>query len=347
MMQKEPDQIEALPAHDTHEHKVRSLGLWKTPFRELNPFLSIYFFLSFLVLRPKLAATEAWFNGTLEHNHAALLDFQYTNNEQSRILQFYIPECFVRIFGMSVAHAYIFQRWLFVGLAFMVFHLYLRGWFSKGLAFAAVCLLAAILPFSFLNDLQESSALLMVTFVGALWTIRDGPSWSFAIVLLIGAMNNETSLALPVVYFADRFRGWRPKALWSTAWRTLLVSAPAIAFTVYIRYVTRDRPHLGGAWHWNDNVEGIINQLGTNPLDYWCALYLSIFFIFNVLWIYALLRLFEKPRFVRSTLWLLPAFIIPHMITGIILEVRQMIPLAYVVIPAAFFWIFRDELAEA
>ena len=47
----------------------------------------------------------------------------------------------------------------------------------------------------------------------------------------------------------------------------------------------------------------------------------------------------------RATLVLIPALVIPHLLTGIIYEVRQMVPLAFVVIPAAFFWLFRDELS--
>ncbi len=309
------------------------------------PFVAIYACLSFLELRSKLQVTPAWFDGTLERNHAALLAFQYANNEQSRLLQFYIPELFVRVLGITVPHAYMIQRWAFVALAFMLFHLYLRKWFSNGLAFAAVCLLAAMLPFTFMNDLQESASFLMACSAAALWTIRDAGSWSAAAVLLLGALNNETTLALASVYAADRFRDWRPASLWNTAWRTLAVAAPAFAYTAWIRYVTRDRPHLGGARHWGDNVHGILADLQVNPLDYHQAAYLSMFFIFNVLWLFALLRISDKPRYVRATLVLLPALVIPHLLTGIISEVRQMVPLGFVVIPAAFFWLFRDELS--
>lgn len=312
---------------------------------ELHPYVWVYGFLSFLELRSKLQVTPAWFDGTLERNHAALLAFQYANNEQSRVLQFYIPEFLVRSLGLTVAHAYMFQRWAFVGLAFVLFHLYVRRWFSKGLSFAAVCLVAATLPFTFMNDLQESSPFLMASSLAALWTIRDGASWTVAGALLAGAMNNETTLAMASVYFADRFGNWRPKSLWNTTWRTMAVAAPAFVYTAWIRYVTRDRPHLGGARHWRDNIAGIVGDLGLSPLDYYRAAYLSMFFIFNVLWMFAFLRMSEKPRFVRATLLLIPAFVIPHFLTGIILEVRQMVPLAFVVIPAAFFWMFRDEAA--
>lgn len=308
------------------------------------PFILFYACLSFLELRLKLQATPAWFDGTLDRNHPALLAFRYTQNEQSRVLQFYIPELLVRTLGVSVSHAYMIQRWAFVAIAFMLFHTYLRRWFSEALAFAGVLLLAAVMPFSFYNDLQESSAFLLPSFLVGLWTIRDGPSWSFALALLIGALNNETTLSLAAVYFADRFREWRPVSMWRTIWQTLAVTAPALVYTAWIRYATSGRSHLGGARHWGDNIGGILADLRLSPLEYHRAAYLSIFFIFNVLWIFAFLRISEKPRFVRATLLLIPAFVIPHLLTGIIFEVRQMVPLAFVVIPAAFFWMFRQEL---
>jgi hypothetical protein len=126
----------------------------------------------------------------------------------------------------------------------------------------------------------------------------------------------------------------------------MAVAAPACVYTAWIRYVTRDQPHLGGARHWHDNIGGILGDLRMNPLEYPRALYLTVFFMFNVLWIFAVLRIPEKPRFVRATLLLIPAFVIPHLMTGIILEGRQMVPLAFVVIPAAFFWMFRSDLAD-
>src|SRR5262249_37951314 len=119
-------------------------SLW----RELHPVAWVYVGLSFLLLRSKINATPAWLDGTLQHNHLALLAFRYTNNEQSRLLQFSIPEALVRVFGLSIPHAYLVQRFVFIALSFALFHLYLRRWFSQPLAFAAVALLAAIVPFS-------------------------------------------------------------------------------------------------------------------------------------------------------------------------------------------------------
>ena len=85
-------------------------------------FGSVYLVLSLINLRVKLLLTPAWHSGTLEQNHQLLLSFSYTNNEQSRLLQFYVPEFLVRLFPLSVPNAYLVQRWGFTFLAFCCFH---------------------------------------------------------------------------------------------------------------------------------------------------------------------------------------------------------------------------------
>jgi hypothetical protein len=39
-------------------------------------------------------------------------------------------------------------------------------------------------------------------------------------------------------------------------------------------------------------------------------------------------------------------FIVAHLITGVIFEARQMMLLGFVLIPAAMFWLFADEIAQ-
>ncbi len=316
---------------------------------EMVPCALVYFFLALISLFLKLRATPDWFNGRLEDNHRLLLAFAYTNNEQSRLLQFLIPEALVRLLGISVGLAYLLQRWLFLWLAFVLFHLYLRRWFPRGTAFAGVCLLAAVLPLTYIWDLQESAPFLMVTFLCGLWAIRDDRPLLFALALVVGALDNETTLVLPAVYFFYHFRGWRPGLLWPLVGRTLALAAPAYLLTAAIRYATRDRPHLGGALHIGDNLEGISKHLlyPEFTLDYFRHNYLSIFILFGVLWLYAYLGWARKPRFLRAGLLMVPLFVLSNLITGIISEARQMVPLAYVIIPAAFFWLFEEEAEPA
>src|SRR5260370_28858725 len=194
---------------------------------ELLKFGSVYFFVALIELQAKLNVTRAWFDGTLDGNHRLLLAFQCTNNEQSRLLQFYIPEAFVRLLGLSVINAYILQRWLFVFLALLCFHAFLRKWFDVGLTFAGVMSLAAIMPLSYFNDLQESSPLLLLTFLLGLWSIREHRNGWYMLILAVGAVNNETMLFLPAVYFFYGFNGLQWRRLGRLALATMATNFPA------------------------------------------------------------------------------------------------------------------------
>jgi len=305
-----------------------------------------YFFyhllpISLILLKAKLFVTPTYFNGVLERNHNLLLAFDYTNNEQSRLFQFYIPEAFHQILNISIPHAYILQRWLFVFLALCCFHIYLKKWFDDKGAMLGVTILAAVMPLTFFNHLQESAPLLMLTFLLGLWTIRENKIWWFMAVLVVGAFNNETILILPAVYVFYNFSKW--KEVPQLFGRSVTLAIPAFAVFAIIRYITKDAPHLGGALHWSENIEGIWGSLLTNPLDWWTAPYLYIFFLFGPLWIYSLMKFKDKPLFLRRASLIIPIFIGIHMVTGIIPEVRQMIPLAFIVIPMGMMYMFQDE----
>ena len=300
--------------------------------RETIVFSLIYVYLSWIDLRVKLYTTPAWFDGTLIHNHHLLLRFNYTNNEQSRLLQFYVPELFHRILMLSIEHAYMLQRFLFVFLAFICFHLYLRRWFDARVSFCGVLLLAAIIPFTFhVGDLQESSPMLLLTFLLGLWTIREDQKLLAAVVLLIGGINNETMLILPLVYLLYNFVDLDVRRLVILCRNTLLISLPMVIAVGTIRYINRDRPVLGGGWHFPDNSEGLL----TGNVQYW-----GFLFTFGILWVYALLQYQRKPLFLRRAFLMIPFFLAAHVVTGILTEVRQMLPLGYIVIPMALYYIY-------
>jgi len=312
--------------------------------RELLWLAPLYATFAFIQLKLKLAATPAWFDGKLDKNHGKLLDFVYTNNEQSRILQFYVPEALRQVFDLSVPEAYLVQRALLVFAGFMVMHAYCRGWFDRAGAALCVSVLAAVMALSHMNDLQESAPLLMVMFVLCLWSIREHRELGYALTLLIGAMTNETVLVLAAVHFffnAEKLPAsgadlWR---VVKAALRTFALTVPAFGYTLFIRYVTRDNEHLGGAWHLPDNLHGIAGAFTSDPLTWHRRHYTFFVFIFGPLWIYAYLGWREKPLFLRAASLMVPLFLGAHMLTGIILESRQMLPLGAVIIPMAL-WSF-------
>ncbi len=307
----------------------------------------VYAFLAFINLRAKLWATSAWRDGTLSGNHQLLLDFQYGNNEQSRLLQWMIPEAIHRFLGTSIQNAYLLQRWFFVFLAFVAFHAFLRRWFDDKIAFAGVVFLSAVMPLTYMNYLQESAPLLMVTFLLALWAIRDHRPVIYAGILLLGTLNNETMLVLPAVFFFYNFEGFRWGHLLKLAGRTIATCLPAYAVAASIRIYNIERPHLGGAWHLPDNWNGIMEGIQRSPFEYWNATYLYVFFLFGAFWVFALLRFKEKPLFLRRAWMMIPLYFISHMLTGIISESRQMIPLSFIIIPMALTYLFSERAEPA
>lgn len=312
--------------------------------RELLLFGSIYFVLALINLRLKVLVTPEWTNGGLRVLHRELLRFESVNNQQSRLLQFYIPEFIWRAFDIPPYQAYMLQRWVFVFLALVCFHFFLRKWFDTRLAFAGVVTLAAIMPLTYMNDLQESSPLLLLTFVLGLWLIREGQYPGYTLLLFIGALNNETVLFLPAVLFFYNVRESKVWAIARAAGLAVLTALPALIVTGIIRYLTRDRPHLSGLWHWTDNWQGLWDALTTtSPLDWWNETYLAVWFLFGVLWVLAFVRFRDKPFFLQRAAWMIPFFILAHLLTGIIQETRLLLPLGFIVIPLAFFTLFPSD----
>ena len=311
--------------------------------RELAIFAPIYFFLSLIALRDKLSLTPSWFDGTLVSNHTLLLHFGYTNNEQSRLLQFLIPELFRNLFSLSIPDAYILQRWLFVLLTFVCFHFYLRKWFGTPASFAGVLFLVAIMPLANIDDLQESSPLLLLTFLIGLWAIRDDNVPVLLLVSFIGGLDNETMLMIPVVYFFYHFKSARPRELGMLVRNTILISLPLVLTVGPIRFYTRDRSVLEDAWHLPDNLQGIFDKHALNFLHLYSDKYWFMFFIFGAFWVYAIVSYRRQPLFLQRAFLMVPLFIAAHLITGIISEVRQMLPLSGVLIPMGLFAVFPGE----
>ncbi len=316
---------------------------WSSAFprlREALIFGSTYFFIALINLRLKIQLTPRWFNGRLAANHEELLAFQYANNEQSRILQFYIPEALKNLLDISIENAYLIQRGVFIFLALLCFHFYLRKWFDAGLAFGGVMFFIAVMPLSYMNDLQESTPLLLLTFLLALWAIREQNVAGYALAMAVGALNNETMLILPMVFVLYNFKDFKFNTLLPLAWTTLWTSLPAYTIIAIIRYITRDNPRLAIWWQFPENISLMKADLLSSPLGWWDARFLFVFFIFGTIWLFAFLKYSRLPLFLQRAGFLIPVFVIAHLFGGVIGEVRLMLPLGFLVIPMSFFYLF-------
>jgi len=288
-------------------------------------------FLAWVTYHLKVATTAAWTDGTLDIVHARLITFDFVNNEQSRVLQYGIPEALVQVCGLSVRSAYTLQRLVFTTLALFTFARFLRCWLRPGAAFACVALYALLVAYSARNDLQESAPLLGLTFVGALWAIRERRDVLFAAIVWIGSLNNETMLFLPFLYLlvhADR------SSLGTTMrvmLRAMLLGLSAFLSVAAIRYATRELPYLGGGWHLEENLRA----LG------------AVLLFFGTFWVLAVRKVKALPVFLQRALISIPFFLVPNLIVGVITETRLLLPLAFIVLPAALWtWIPEERVEE-
>jgi hypothetical protein len=316
--------------------------------RELLLFAAIYFFLSLTNLVLKLRLNPAWTDGTLEGNHYRLMAFQYTNNEQSRLFQFLIPELFHRTFSLSIESSYALARLLFVFLAFVAFHFFLRKWFSQAESFAGVLILSGSLAITFLiNDLQESAPLLMLLFILALWALREKKDLLFAGLLVLGGgLTNETMLVLAAGYFFYRISSFKFSDIMKTGFTTFLIALPAFLVQGGIRYINRNQPQLGGGFHLLDNLQGLWSEI-RNPIDaLFHGIYVYPFLVFSIFWIFAMIGYRKSPHYLKTMFWVIPLFVAGNLITGIISESRQMIPLGFILIPISLFLLFPRETQQ-
>lgn len=318
--------------------------------RELLVFTPVFFCLSLTNLVLKIHLVSWYTDGTLEGKHHLLMAFQYFNNEQSRLLQFLVPEFFHRVFGIYIVTSYALARLLFVFLAFLAFHFYMRKWFSPAESFAGVVVLSGSMAITFLiQDTQESAPLLMLLFVLGLWAMREKKDLLFGTLLLVGGgLTNESMLALAAAYFFFRLTSFYFKDILRTGGATILVSAPAFLTQGLIRYINRSQPHLGGAFHLFENLRGLYFVL-INPIKpiFNHGYFIYPLLIFSIFWIYAAIGYRRSPRFLQAVFWMMPLFIVANLITGLINESRQMIPLGFIIIPMSMFLLFPSALPRS
>jgi hypothetical protein len=213
-------------------------------------------------------------------------------------------------------------------LSFVVFHFFLRKWFSSSESFAGVLILSASIAIAFLSsDLQESAPLLMLLFVLGLWALREKKDLLFCFLLVIGGgFTNETMLVMPAGYFFYRLPSRKMTDVFKTALTTLLLALPAFLIQGGIRYINRNQPHLGDVYQLPANILGIWNEI-KNPIDtLFHGNFLFLFLIFSIFWMYAIFGYKKSPHFLKAMFWIVPFFLVAHMITGKINESRQMIP---------------------
>lgn len=122
-----------------------------------------------------------------------------------RVLAPYTHVWLVSASGLSNATVWHLSRLFWFTVAYLATYWYLRTWFAPGTAASGVLGLAAVLPLTYTNSWAHPDAIpeLALFTLGCFTLVRGRDGW-FAAVLVLAALNRETSAFLLVAYALAR-----------------------------------------------------------------------------------------------------------------------------------------------
>ena len=236
-----------------------------------------------------------------------------------------------RMTGASLETTWYVTRIIWIFVAYSVFHVYLRTWFSPSAAVAGVSVVAATLPLTFTNSWPHPDSIpeLALFTLGALAVARRS-DLLFGVALALAALNRETSLFLVLLYVVSE--AWnRPRIL-----RATLFGAEWLAIYTGLR-VVRGFQHYDywqAARNWAE-----LGLLPSNYDPYYRAYAYFALILFGPM-IYMALKAKGAPTFARRALLIVPCFIAVAFVFSSIIETRIFTPLYPLVIPATMFFFF-------
>jgi len=292
-------------------------------------------YLPLLYLGLGVAATVVW------QQTGALAGLRSWHNEmitgaapapnQYRPLTPWLAELLWRLMPAADVEApYFLLRAVFTGATLMLFHRYLRLWFSRAAAAAGALCLAAIICYSQQRVVQESDPLNLLVFVAAFWAIAARKDRLLVPLMLLGTLNRETTALLPAIYLAARW-GEMPAPRLAVRTGALAAAWCLVYGALLLSYGLRP--------YYCDVVMLWVNLGAWKPTAYLVVL-------FGVMWVLAFRAGSDAPRFLRRALWLLIPYVGLHYVVARVEEVRLFLPFAPIVIPLSW-WVLFPEARRA
>jgi hypothetical protein len=236
--------------------------------------------------------------------------------------------------GLRPTYCFALLRFLSILSCYLVLHVYLRQWFDRKTALLGAAFLGAFLPVTFVEwfEIPTDFLELLLVLLGFLCIVH-GRTAALALVLFLATLNRETSGYLVMVYVAHGLlRDW-PRlgrvvatgGLLSALWGSTYFALKWAAGVTRLHYLL-DPQFLA------ENARGLL-MLRTHPNPY--SVSLSWFYLFNVFWLLAIVRLRSKPAFLRAAVLTVPVLLGLYLVAGGGLdEARELLLLVPVVLPA-------------
>ena len=253
-----------------------------------------------------------------------------------RILAPYAVVGFEHVTGFERANSWIAFRWICLLGAMLAGHFYFRSWFDAAPSAAGNVLIAALIPLTFTNawsNPDQFTELCLFTLGCA--AVARGWTWTFVPILVLNALNRETSAFL-VLLFALARPLTRRHLIWSGG-----IGALWALIYVGLRWWRGFATY--NPWQLSRNLHDL-KLLESNWDPYYRSFaWFGVLLAVPLMWL-AARRWSAQPRFNKAAVGIVaPAFLVVGLLFSTIAESRIFTPLLPLLVPAALTTIFSTH----
>lgn len=282
------------------------------------------------MVMPMLHTWEGWHQGHMANMAYAPLQY--------RVLSYLIPEIMVRSVGVSVATAYLIERFVFTFLSCLVFHFFCRKWLSDCWCIACNTLFILLYSLATFAHLQPAEELNLLALVLGYYAIREHRFFLLLTVVAVGAFNKSTVVFLIPFWLTFELLSQSTRDIARLAGRAALLCLVFFSIYLGIRYcLGTDRVYIGYTWQTWFNVERM-----TKPAIrafHWLLPSFVPAAIIAATWK-------RQPQLMRAFIPTIFLFAVGHFLISRVEEFRTFMGLAFVTIPAVVIWT-RDLLEHS
>jgi hypothetical protein len=273
--------------------------------------------------------------------HSQIVDRTAPSPYRYRVLVPYVAEGMTRVFGPALGsdRAFVLAYGLVEAASIIALILILYGLCAQFFAPLPSLVGALIANLSLVVALRDHyfqpwSLVNAVSFALAALLLFRRRTIAFLLLVALSSFNRETSALLPVLYLATAAER---KHISRHVLVFVLACAVWSAGYLLVRFVQ------GGAPHIYQVSEIFEKNLAAKNLGY---LALNLILFLGFVWLFAARGLRRSPPFIKRLALFIPLYLPFVFVFGVWKEVRLLMPLYPVLIPAALSWLFPRKGAE-